>query len=62
MFAADRLSEKRRFSDIPASQDGVYLFYNPPLESATKKKLCELGQTFEDIDGIFCVFLLLSAS
>ena len=34
----DNLSAKDIiFSDIPASLEGVYIFYNPPLESATNE-------------------------
>mgnify|MGYP001792481437 CR=1 FL=1 len=44
-------------SDKPANQEGSYFFYNPPASARIRYNgnLCELNQTFKDIDGVFCV-------
>ena len=41
--------------NMPASKEGIYLFYNPPLESA-KNETCTNSAKPSDIDCIFCNF------
>ena len=46
------------FSDIPASQEGVYLFYNPPLESATNENCVNTAKPSNTLE-VFFFFLYL---
>ena len=42
-------------SDIPASQEEVYLFYNPPLKSATNE-ICVINSAKPSKTAQFCFF------